>query len=196
MKKIISISILFILLLSLFLLPISALDASDPQAEASEALGFTDTLSAFFTENADTLLGVLTLVGSLIVAFLYKTGLLPMLRSGLSALGELMGKSRELTESFTKEAGERFSHMEESLTPMVEAMQNGEKTLASLAERLLLLETALEKSESERRTTSEVLRTETELFYELLSSVNLPEAQKESMTESYYRLKRVLEEAQ
>ena len=107
-----------------------------------------------------------------------------------------MGKSRDLTESFTKEAGERFSHMEESLAPMVEAMQNGEKTLASLAERLLLLETALEKSESERRTTSEVLRTETELFYELLSSVNLPEAQKESMTESYYRLKRVLEEAQ
>ena len=40
---------------------------------------------------------------------------------------------------------------------------------------------------------AEVLRTETELFYEMLASVNLPEAQKESMTESYYRLKRILE---
>ena len=43
------------------------------------------------------------------------------------------------------------------------------------------------------RLTAEVLRTETELFYEMLVSVNLPEGQKESMTESYYRLKRELE---
>ena len=62
-----------------------------------------------------------------------------------------------------------------------------------MEEKLAALETALERSEGDRQKTAAVLRTETELFYELLASVNLPETQKDSMTESYYRLKRILE---
>lgn len=192
MKKIIIFTVLSLCLLSVLLLPISAAETG-VVAEESEARGFTDTLAAFITDNGDTLLGVLTLVGSLLVAFFYKTGLMPVLRSGLSALGELLGKSRDLTESFTKDAGERFARIEESVTPMVDALRRGEETLFALEARLASLEDALKESEGDRKKTAEVLRTETELFYEMLVSVNLPEAQKESMTESYYRLKRVLE---
>ena len=191
MKKIILFMFLFLFLSSLLLLPAAANEAVPPSPE--EALGFTETLSLFFTENADTLLGILTLLGSLLVAFFYKTGLMPLLRSGLSALGDLLGKSRELTESFTKEATERFARVEENVLPMVDAMRKGEEALTALEEKLTALEDALTKSEKERRLTAEVLRTETELFYEMLVSVNLPEGQKESMTESYYRLKRILE---
>lgn len=191
MKKTILFTFLLLFLTSLFILPVAATE--EVAASPDEALGFTETLSLFFTENADTLLGVLTLIGSLLVAFFYKTGLMPLLRSGLSALGDLLGKSRELTESFTKEAGERFARMEESVLPMADAMRKGEEALSALEEKLKALEEALSKSEKERRLTAEVLRTETELFYEMLVSVNLPEGQKESMTESYYRLKRILE---
>ena len=113
MKKIILFMFLFLFLSSLLLLPAAANEAVPPSSE--EALGFTETLSLFFTENADTLLGILTLLGSLLVAFFYKTGLMPLLRSGLSALGDLLGKSRELTESFTKEATERFARVEENV---------------------------------------------------------------------------------
>ncbi|MBE6655974.1 MAG: hypothetical protein E7609_03755 [Ruminococcaceae bacterium] len=191
MKKIISLTLFLLLLLSLLVLPAAA---SETDASAvTEGGGFTETLAAFITTNADTLLGILTLVGSLLVAFFYKTGLMPVLRSGLSALGELLGKSRDLTEHFTKETGDRLAHMEESVAPMLDAMRHGEELLLTLEAKLSTLEDALNKSEEERRTTAAVLRTETELFYELLSSVNLPEAQKDSMTESYYRLKRVLE---
>ena len=192
MKKIILFTFLALCLLSVLLVPISAAETG-VVAEESDESGFTDTLAAFITDNGDTLLGVLTLVGSLLVAFFYKTGLMPVLRSGLSALGELLGKSRDLTESFTKDAGERFARIEESVTPMVDALRHGEETLFALEARLASLEDALKKSEGDRQKTAEVLRTETELFYEMLISVNLPEAQKESMTESYYRLKRVLE---
>ena len=191
MKKTILFTFLLLFLTSLFILTVAATE--EVAASPDEALGFTETLSLFFTENADTLLGVLTLIGSLLVAFFYKTGLMPLLRSGLSALGDLLSKSRELTESFTKEAGERFARMEESVLPMADAMRKGEEALSALEEKLKALEEALSKSEKERRLTAEVLRTETELFYEMLVSVNLPEGQKESMTESYYRLKRILE---
>ena len=190
MKKIITLTLVFLILLSLLLLPAHAAEEVVGEPEAGT---FTQTLSAFFSENADTLLGVLTLIGSLLVAFFYKTGLLPLLRSGLSALGELLGKSRELTESFTKEASERLSRMEEATAPVLASLKAGEASLSTLEPRLAGLEAELAKSEKERRATAEVLRTETELFYEMLASVNLPEAQKESMTESYYRLKKFLE---
>ena len=190
MKKIITLTLVFLVLLSLLLLPAHAAEEVVGEPEAGT---FTQTLSAFFSENADTLLGVLTLIGSLLVAFFYKTGLLPLLRSGLSALGELLGKSRELTESFTKEASERLSRMEEMTAPVLASLKAGEASLSTLEQRLAGLEAELAKSEKERRATAEVLRTETELFYEMLASVNLPEAQKESMTESYYRLKKFLE---
>ena len=190
MKKIITLTLVFLILLSLLLLPAHAAEEVVGEPEAGT---FTQTLSAFFSENADTLLGVLTLIGSLLVAFFYKTGLLPLLRSGLSALGELLGKSRELTESFTKEASERLSRMEEATAPVLASLKAGEASLSTLEQRLAGLEAELAKSEKERRATAEVLRTETELFYEMLASVNLPEAQKESMTESYYRLKKFLE---
>ena len=191
MKKIITFIILFVLLLSLCI-PSLASEMEDVASETGTQ-SFTDTLADFITENADTLLGVLTLIGSFLIAFLYKTGLLPLVRSGLSALGDLLGKSQEMTERFTKETGEQIDRIESYIAPMTTALERGEEVLRAAESKLSALEEALAKSEGDRRKTAEVLRTETELFYELLASVNLPEAQKESMTESYYRLKRVLE---
>lgn len=188
MKKITILSLCVLLLFSLLLLPASAEEITD-----EAPLGFTQVVTDFLTQNGDTLLGVLSLIGTLLVAFLYKTGLLPLLRSGLSALSDLLGKNREVTEHFTKETGEQIHRIEEYMTPMVDTLARSENALRAMEEKLAALETALERSEGDRQKTAAVLRTETELFYELLASVNLPETQKDSMTESYYRLKRILE---
>ena len=51
-------------------------------------------------------------------------------------------------------------------------------------------------AERKTRETRDILAAETALFYELLSSVNLPEAQKESMAQSYYKLKKRLEDGE
>ena len=188
MKKITVLSLCVLLLFSLLLLPASA-----EEITGEAPLGFTQAVTDFLTQNGDTLLGVLSLIGTLLVAFLYKTGLLPLLRSGLSALSDLLGKNREVTEHFTKETGEQIHRIEEYMTPMVDTLARSENALRAMEEKLAALETALERSEGDRQKTAAVLRTETEHFYELLASVNLPETQKDSMTESYYRLKRILE---
>lgn len=188
MKKITFLSLCVLLLFSLLLVPASA-----EEITGEEPIGFTQVAADFLTQNGDTLLGVLSLIGTLLVAFLYKTGLLPLIRSGLSALGDLLGKNRELTESFTKQTGEQIHRIEEYMTPMVDTLARSEHALRAMEEKLAALESALARSEGDRQKTAAVLRTETELFYELLASVNLPETQKDSMTESYYRLKRILE---
>ena len=160
---------------------------------SGESLPLVGSVSAFLEENSPTLLGILTLLGSLLVAFFYKLGLLPMLRSGLSALGDLLGKSASLTEGFTKSAGETIARIEDATAPIIAMTKDTKEVLCALEERIAALSDELSASEADRLLTAEVLRTETELFYEMLHSVNLPEAQKESMTESYYRMKRLLE---
>ena len=204
MKKILILCLSALLLLSLFTVVASAAEVSE-EAEVSESIADVlpeegeDTPPAvaavadFLRANADTILGILTLVGSLLVAFFYKMGLLPTLRAGINALGDLLGKNREVTEQFTKDAGETFVRIEQQTAPVLAIARHSEALLTDMEGRLAALEKELAAAEKERKDTAAVLRTETELFYELLHSVNLPEAQKESMTESYYRLKRQLE---
>ena len=204
MKKILFLSLTLLLLVSLLCVtghaeehteaPVaqSATDEGTPDEGASDNTA-TGALAAFFTQNADTLLGLLTLVGSLLVAFLYKTGLLPMLRAGLSALADTLGKSRDATEAFTASASENIRRIEAQTEPILSAVTECEAIIRRLEARLGTMETALAEGERAREDTAAILRTETELFYELLHSVNLPEAQKEAMSESYYRLKRALE---
>lgn len=193
----------FFLVFILFTLLSFSVHAAEAEVitEAAEVLPDTSgaslplvgSVSAFLEENSPTLLGILTLLGSLLVAFFYKLGLLPMLRSGLSALGDLLGKSASLTEGFTKSAGETIARIEDATAPIIAMTKDTKEVLCALEERIAALSDELSASEADRLLTAEVLRTETELFYEMLHSVNLPEAQKESMTESYYRMKRLLE---
>ena len=189
MKKIIALSLLSLLFCLILLFPAFATDGGEAQA----ATPFTTLVFDFFSQNADTLLGALTLCGSLLVAFLYKKGLLPLVRSGLSALASLLGKTGEVTERFTSEASAVLTDIKEQTAPVLSVLNESQATLLALGERLASLEEALAKSEEDRKSTAAVLATETELFYEMLCSVNLPQAQKDSMTESYYRLKRLLE---
>lgn len=195
MKKILALSLLSLLLALLLLVPVLASeDAAVPEdgATMEESTPFTTLVADFFTENADTILGSLTLLGSLLVAFLYKKGLLPLVRSGLSALASLLGKTGEVTEKFTSEASAVLTDVKAQTAPLLGAVHESRDALISLGERLATIEAALAESEKERKATAAVLVTETELFYELLSSVNLPQAQKDSMAESYYRLKKTL----
>ncbi len=182
MKKILTLLLCVLALLSLLTVGVSASEASE-EAEAPAAL---ETLVAFLEENASEILGTLTLIASLLVAFLYKSGLLPLLRNGITALADTAGKTGKMTEVFTEKAEAELSAIKESLVPFTALLQKSEEYLRTVSE-------AMEKAERSEKETRDILAAETALFYELLSSVNLPEAQKESMAESYYKLRRRLE---
>lgn len=178
--------IFMLLMLSLLLLlPLSA-SAEEVVTEAAESETLSGSVAAFIEENTDELLGVLTFVSSLLVAFLYKTGLLPLLRNGISALSDTAGKTGKLAETFTEEASEALRSLKESVAPATEAIKKTEDYLKTVKD-------ALADAKLTQEETREILAAETTLFYELLCSVNLPEEQKDSMRKSYYRLREKLE---
>ena len=196
LKKLPVLLLSFALLFSLFAVTASAEEAADTSLtlETEEALeteadtpAALEALVGFLEQNASEILGALTLLASLIVAFLYKSGLLPLLRNGLSVLADTAGKTGKMTEVFTERAEAELTALRESLAPYTELLAKSEEYLRTVSE-------AMVSAERKTRETRDILAAETALFYELLSSVNLPEAQKESMAQSYYKLKKRLED--
>ncbi len=179
MKKIF---FLLFIVLSLCLFSIGA-SATEAAADTPAPL---DALVDFLTENAGELLGILTLLSSLLIAFLYKSGLLPLLRNGISAISETAGKTGKMTEIFTEKAEKELEALKENTAPLQELIAKTEEYLNDVKD-------ALQRTEKTEKETRDILAAETALFYELLSSVNLPEAQKENMSERYYKLLKRLE---
>ena len=178
--------VLSLLILSIFLLLPLCVSAEETVVEAPQEETVSEGVAAFIEENAEGILGILTLASSLLVAFLYKTGLLPLLRNGISALSDTAGKTGKLAESFTEEAKEALESLKESVAPAKDVLEKTEIYLKTV-------ENALADAKITQEETREILATETALFYELLCSVNLPEEQKDSMRKSYYRLREKLE---
>lgn len=144
---------------------------------------------AFIEQYANELLSGLCLFGSLLVAFIYKKGILPLLRSGLSSLNHTASQAEQLTESFTARAEEEIAAIREHTRPVAEILEKTEKCMESM-------EKALAESERAQKETRRILAAETELFYELLSAANLPQVQKESMANTYYALRNDLNDAE
>ena len=129
------------------------------------------------TENADKILSLLALIGSLLVAFAYKRGLLPLLRGGLSALNEVVGSIKSKTD----EGGESVKRLEELIEMRLSA---AEEVLSSIGESLQSTLTEVRRAE-ERAPDGEELRRliseEVELLYSIFMSSSLPAYQKDEV---------------
>ena len=81
-------------------LPASATTDATPAPDAlpAEDSAQTSPLGNFLQSAGNTLFALAALVGSLLISLLYKTGAISSVRTGLSSLEALLGKSREATE--------------------------------------------------------------------------------------------------
>ena len=165
-------------------------ETQEPQeSQESDVPSISESILGFLDENTAEILGTLTFLASVLVAFFYKKGILPLLRTGLSALSESAGKTGRLTEKFAAKAEEEIAAIRASTLPVAEVLQKTEECMNEMHQTIDEVKEAWEQ-------TRRILATETTLFYELLSSANLPQAQKDSMSDSYYRLRDELEKKQ
>jgi hypothetical protein len=112
----------------------------------------------------------------------------------LSALCDASGKAGKQAEEFSSLAEEKLSVLKEGAEAAVLASQSALSVLSETEKRLAALEAALEESVREKKKTTAALQTETELLFRMLQCVNLPQAQKDLMSERYLALQKTLEE--
>ncbi len=171
-------------------------DTASPESETAntENAVFTNAVGDFLSKHAEKILCVLACLASLVPTLLYKTGLLPLLRAGISALSDVSGKTSQKAEEFSALAEEKLAALKEGAEAAVLASQSALTVLSETEKRLAALESALNESVRDKKKTTAALQTETELLFRMLQCVNLPQAQKDLMSERYLALQKTLEE--
>ena len=188
------------LLIAVMLILVSALvlsvSASAQEAESTELADGTeenvfDKMYADVSEYATEILCAMTFAGSLILAFAYKKGLLPIVKGSLLSIGNAVSKVKDSVG----ESAEKGVKLGESIE---KGLENTKTVLDGLVKKISELDTALEErlsDESERAHEAEVLRlvllSQIEMLRDIFMSAALPQYQKDAVSEHIHKMKEV-----
>ena len=191
------------LLIAVMLILVSTLGLSiSASAQEAEGTELTDGIEenvfekiyADVSEYATEILCAMTFVGSLVLAFAYKKGLLPIVKGSLVSIGNAVTKVKESVGEGT----EKGTRLGESIE---KGLENTKNVLDGLVEKISELDKALEErlsNESERARESEVLRlvllSQIDMLRDIFMSAALPQYQKDAVGERIAKMKGALEE--
>ncbi|MFA5562256.1 MAG: hypothetical protein WDA00_06430 [Eubacteriales bacterium] len=163
--------------------------------EGSAETPWAGRLLVLLEEYTGEVLCALTLLSSLVLAFLYKKGLLPLLSGGLSALGSAVGKVRDATARLTDETEGKLDRFFESVAPVLAKIEAVSAYADHLAAETRTLECRLEAAAGERQVMQTLLSAQADLFYGFFMAVNLPQYQKDELGQRYRQMKDAIEAA-
>ncbi len=141
-----------------------------------------------FRDYLPEILGVLTFTGSLVLAFLYKRGLIPIVKASLSTLTGIVGEVKEQAES------DKLLSQEQS-EALKERLGKTEMTLSLLTDSFEELSSQLSSAEErslDRASLTALMTTQVELLYDIFMSSSIPQFQKELVGESVAKMKEAL----
>ena len=186
MKKFLIVLTIAFTLLSSFSL-IAFAEGSDTASQQNTS-NFFDEAYSFISENADKILSALAFTASLILAFAYRRGLLPLLKGGLGTLSSTVDSLKADTEAAEGAAREILNTAAERLD-CVGAL------ISELTEKLSKLEEDLTITKEEEKRASDlrlIMGTQIELLHDIFMSSSLPYYRKEEVGEKIAEMKRAL----
>ena len=145
---------------------------------------FWDTVKAYATE----IFCAMTFVGSLVLAYAYKCGLIPIIKGGIGALSTTVAGIRESAERGEKKADELGR-------TVAERLQNAETTLGGISEILSLMTEKLDRLEAdgdEKRKLRIVMNAEVDMLYSVFMTSALPQYQKDEIGQRIAKMREVL----
>ena len=139
--------------------------------------------------HAAEIFSLLSLVGTMVISYFYKKGLLPSVKSALSTLGGIVGNIKETSEkqhadqlSSAQKLDERLCEFENTLEGYAKTLEDMEARL--IAEREIYLQ--LEK-------TNMILSSQIDMLYDIFMTSALPQYQKEATGERINKMRKELE---
>lgn len=147
-----------------------------------------DEIWGLIQEYSGEIFSFLALIGSLILAFLYKKGLTPLLQSALSAIGNAVTSIKESAErgeatssAVSAALGERLAAAETLIAKMSESVERVSEGLA-----------AKESEEGERASLRVVLAAQIDMLYEIFMTSALPQYKKDAVGERIAEMRRAI----
>ena len=196
MKKTVFLFLTLVLLISTLTLSVFASeereDAITDTASEGEKINtgksdnvFSDIYS-IVSDNSDKIFSILAFTASVVVAFAYRKGLIPILKSALSTitsrtekLGEFSAESQMKTEESLKFLSEKFVSCQNGVEGIA-------RSLDELIERLDTIEG--EKKESEKLKT--IMLSQVDMLYDIFMQSSLPQYSKDAVGEKVTAMKK------
>ena len=141
-----------------------------------------DSLYRVFDENSNKILSLLSCVGTLIIALLYKKGLVPGLKNAISSFkAELVEIKNDNinTRNNSLEYGEKIERLGIEISTAAKKIEKLEQILLS------------EDSAKEKQILGTVLKEQIELLYDIFMSSSLPEYKKEAVSARISKMKEI-----
>lgn len=159
------------------------------EAESDGANPFAalwDTVKGYATE----IFCSLTFIGSIILAYAYKKGLIPLLQGGISAISGTVSKIKESAER-TEGKSDEFSRV------MVDRLADTEVCLDGITEVLGQLKSRLDSltdDSCEMKKMKVVMGAQVDMLYSIFMTSSLPQYQKDEVGEKIKEMKEALSE--
>lgn len=119
----------------------------------------------------------LSFIGSLILAYAYRSGLLPIIKSGIGAISDVVSRIKETTERGESKTDEIASAVCGRLSNAEACLDNIENAIDVLGERLDLLS----KDADERKKLRVILSAQIDMLYSIFMTSALPQYQKDEV---------------
>ena len=150
------------------------------------------TVFAGIKEYATEIFCAMTFVGSLLLAYAYKKGLLPLVESTLVSIGNAVTRIKEKTEE-----GEEIST--QATVAINERLDTAQRLITTLAERIDEMTTELGEVKNsellknrENQNLSLIVSTQIDMLYDIFITSSLPQYQKDAVGERVARMKEAL----
>lgn len=190
--KYIAVILLTVIMSLFFTVSASAEEAAQTVTESIPEENFFSKVYDEISSYTDEIFCALTFVGSLILAFAYKKGLLPLIEKSLLSIGNTVNKIKENTKESADKSGELNKNIDIRLTQASELIERLSERISSLSESLA---ESLEDEKKARLETKEI-RTVTEaqidMLYSIFMSSALPQYQKDEIGERVAKMKEAL----
>lgn len=184
--------LLFCLCLALFAALMTVGVCAEGEALAGE-VGSTEenpfaVLYRMITENLDSVFGAFAALGTLIVAFSYKRGMLPLLRGGVNVLSDKVRQIGDESEKIGKESAENAEFVKNQLQMLLKSFQSCADSVGNFGSTL----EELRAKTGEIELLKSLVAGEIELLYDIFSSSSLPQYQKEMVARRTEELRAAL----
>ena len=151
---------------------------------------FSDNVFALMFEEVKAYFGeilcLLTFISSIVVAFAYKKGLLPLVEGGLSAINRALNKIKEKGDESDKELRDNYKNLASRVTEY-------ENTLTDLSNKVGDLTLAVAPFSEELKNNElieELIVTQTKLLYDVFMASSMPAYQKDRVEAHYKEMMR------
>ena len=147
-----------------------------------------DEIYAAMLLNADKILSALAFLGTIIVSFAYKKGLLPLLGKAMTAISRSVEGIKEDGIKSAKDTEEKLSLIDSAIRDIEKKSSAAEESISGIEAHLARYEDAIAQYAAMKT----VMTAQTDMLYAIFMSSALPQYQKEEVGEKILEMRKEL----